>query len=208
MRSICVDLALIAVNHTSITVKHHVLPILIPHLSTYLFYTGYSHIVNVLQINRHTKRMNKDRPTLNRISWTTVGLNFFIDLQGDIDDLRISKNERDQGFAKGTLEDAAKLTHIITNQIGVVEHRVRRAQEYEKGIWYAAIQEEPLVTNNNIPESDKLELAFSQVGDLYVKNQQMWDDAQEVVTDDESDDEEEGNVSEEDGSDMENNITM
>jgi hypothetical protein len=152
--------------------------------------------------------MNKNRPTLHRICWTTLGLNFFLEFQGDIDDMRITKKEREQGFASGTLEDAAKLTALFVKHIGVVEHRVKRYKPYTKSFWYAAIQDETSEFVNHTPESDLLELAFNQVADIYVKNQQMWDDAEEVETDEENDEENDEDVSDEDGSDMEDNIVM
>ncbi len=148
--------------------------------------------------------MNKHRPTLNRISWTTVALNFFLELQWDIDELRISKGERKQGFAEGTLEDAQKLLQNIIKQLGVVEHRVRRYMEYQKDFWFVAIQDTTGEFSDNIPESDKLEKAFNEVGDVYVKNQQMWDNAEEVKTDSDEKDTE----SDENGSDMKDNIPM
>jgi hypothetical protein len=150
--------------------------------------------------------MNKHRPTANRISWTTVGLNYFLEMQGDIDDLRITKNEREQGFARGTLEDAAKLTEMIVKQIGVVEHRVRRYKVYTKSFWYAAIQDPTDEFPSYTPESDALEVAFAEVGDIYVKNQQMWDNAEEVESDEEVYDDEQ--ISDEDGSDMEDDVNM
>ena len=57
--------------------------------------------------------MNKKKPTPDRVGWTTEALNFFLDFQEDIDNLRISKKDREEGFAAGTLRDA----NIICNQI-------------------------------------------------------------------------------------------
>jgi hypothetical protein len=62
--------------------------------------------------------MNKNKPTARKVIWTTKALNFFLEMHGDIDNLRINKTEREGGFAAGTLEDAAKLCKFITKFIG------------------------------------------------------------------------------------------
>jgi hypothetical protein len=154
--------------------------------------------------------MNKRRPTLHRITWTTEGLNFFLDVQGDVDDLRISQSERESGFAKGTLEDAKKLTDIIIAALGVVEHRVKLEKSYEVSFWFGAAKIVVGVSLNGSspgPISDKLEQAFAEVGDVYVKNQEMWDDAQEVESDSDGESEDESD-SEQDRSDMEEETMM
>ncbi len=58
--------------------------------------------------------MNKHRPTEERVSWTTTSLNLIMDVYHDVDDLRISHTDREEGFVKGTIADAAKITnHLV-----------------------------------------------------------------------------------------------
>jgi hypothetical protein len=66
-----------------------------------------------MQINRHCKRMNKNKPTVNRIKWTTTALNHFIDLQHDIDSIKISKTKPTAAFVKNTQEDADNISNIL-----------------------------------------------------------------------------------------------
>ena len=61
--------------------------------------------------------MNKQKISRNRISWTVPALNNTMDIQHDIDNLRIEENEKEPGFVKGTLEDAIKITAYIKQVI-------------------------------------------------------------------------------------------
>ncbi len=62
--------------------------------------------------------MNKNKPTARRVIWTTKALNFFLEMHGDIDNLKIHSTQRSDGFATGTLEDAEKLCKFITKFLG------------------------------------------------------------------------------------------
>ncbi len=64
--------------------------------------------------------MNKLKPIGKRVIWTTQALNFFLEMHGDIDNMKIQKNERTEGFAAGTINDANKLCKFITNNLGIL----------------------------------------------------------------------------------------
>lgn len=57
--------------------------------------------------------MNKAKTTENRLSWTVPSLNHTMEIQHDIDNLRIEGDETEAGFVKHTLEDAYKITDHI-----------------------------------------------------------------------------------------------
>ena len=137
--------------------------------------------------------MNKNRPTARRVSWTTIALNFFLELYQDIEELRIRKKEREKGYAAGTLADADIIYNNVSKKLGVVKTRLDVVREYSVIFWYVAI---PANIGELPPPSDQLETAFGKVGEIYVKHQQTWNNAEEVeLVDSEGE-------SEEDGSDM------
>ena len=45
--------------------------------------------------------MNKKRPTPNRVGLTSEALNHFMKVHSDVDNLKITKEEREKGYAAG-----------------------------------------------------------------------------------------------------------
>ena len=133
--------------------------------------------------------MNKKRPTPDWVGWTTEALNFFLDFQEDIDNLRISKKDREEGFAAGTLRDANIICNQIIAKLGVNPGDIMKAQVYKTDFWYSEVAKANVKEAE--PESNKMETAFGKVGDLYVDHQKTWDNATEVediASDDEAED--------------------
>ena len=133
--------------------------------------------------------MNKKRPTSDRVGWTTEALNFFLDFQEDIDNLRISKKDKEEGFAAGTLRNANIICNQIIAKLGVNPGDIMKAWVYKTDFWYS----EAAKTNvkEAEPKSNKMETVFGKVGDLYVDHQKTWDNATEVediASDDEAED--------------------
>ena len=64
--------------------------------------------------------MNEGRTTENRISWTIPALNFFMDVQHDLNSLRLTKKDCWATHVKSTLQDVIKLAKIIANKVIVL----------------------------------------------------------------------------------------
>jgi hypothetical protein len=120
--------------------------------------------------------MNKNRPTVERVSWTTTALNHFLVLYEDLMSLQITKEERNTEFANGTQQDVGLIYQVISKKMRTDPREVSRKIAFDIAFWY---NEEPEFDHNTRP-SDRMEEAFDQVGDLYVKHQTMWDDTEEV----------------------------
>ena len=122
--------------------------------------------------------MNKKRPTPDRVGWTTEALNFFLDFQEDIENLRISKKDREEGFAAGTLRDANIICNQIIAKLGVNPGDIMKARVYKTDFWYSEAAKANVKEAE--PESNKMKTVFGKVGDLYVDHQKTWNNATEV----------------------------
>ena len=141
--------------------------------------------------------MNKNRPTKRRITWTTKALNFFLPIYYDIDDLVISKEDSEEGYAAGVIVDAAKITSYITLKLGVIPQRINTNLAYRGTFLYERTPHGMYVSTT--PVSDLFEVAYDAVGDLYVKHQKTLDEAEEVEgfsSDEEGEEESESDSSE------------
>ena len=120
--------------------------------------------------------MNGHSPSPNRIGWTSIALNPCLRIQKGFRDLQITKESRQDGFVKGTLKDSKKLGDHICEILGTSASRCRMSRKWYSNWWYKevgnAVEVEPI--------SNRLEEAFQKVGDLYVKHQYIWDNAEEV----------------------------
>lgn len=134
--------------------------------------------------------MNKNRPTSNRIKWTTLALNYFLDLYREIMGLTITKHERETAKAKGTMEDADIIFAWILEQVGSEPADLLEHHLFKTKFWYKRDVE---TTGDEIP-SDILEQAFGKVRDKYTKHQNTWDTADEVES---ASEDEDGNSDEE-----------
>ena len=132
--------------------------------------------------------MNRERPSENRISWTTVALNHSMGIQQSIKNLRISRKEVHDTMVAGTVHDSNILHKFIQSRVGISVPLLKKKKHWAKDFWYDSPQEE-----THSRASDKLEEAFNNVVDLYLKHQNMLDDAEkvEIVETSESDTDEE-----------------
>lgn len=119
--------------------------------------------------------MNKARTTKERIEWTSEGLNTFLPVYKDIEDLQIVKRDRGMVFVKGTAEDTRALLAYITGKF--VGQRLRTAREWDPSFWYE--QDQPDLADKKIP-SHYVEKSFRHVVDVYLRHQHGWDTTQQV----------------------------
>jgi hypothetical protein len=127
--------------------------------------------------------MNGSSPTLSRISWTTLALNHCLVIQQSIKDLQISSESRKEKHVKGTAEDSDRIFNFLNLKLGLfVRSTSKRA--WHSNFWYPPETEEEGLP---IP-SDQLETAFGKVGDLYLKHQEGWDEAEAVEANSDSED--------------------
>jgi hypothetical protein len=120
--------------------------------------------------------MNKKRPTPNRVGWTSEALNHFMKVHSDVDNLKITKEEREKGYAAGVLKSADIIYRAIKKRVGIHHDHHREEQPYKANFWYVG---EATTTEKEIP-SDLLEEGFTQVPDWYLRHQNTWDDADKV----------------------------
>jgi len=138
--------------------------------------------------------MNKNKPTASRVIWTTKALNYFLEMHGDIDNMRIQKTERSERFADGTLRDANKLCKFITNNLGITSVKINRKKAFTPTFWYANNDDVDiqgilscqkvfflqLICIDKSTVSNKLEEAYSRVTEKYIKHQRNWNSADSV----------------------------
>ena len=121
--------------------------------------------------------MNKNRVTARRVQWTTEALNFFLVLHKDIEELQISGTEREDGLAKDTLQDAGIIYEEIIKELGSSPLEIEVNRRYSRFYFL----KQPDVENSiSVPMSHELEHAYNNVTEMYVKHQNMWDNAEEV----------------------------
>ena len=124
--------------------------------------------------------MNAHRQTEHRISWTNEGLNVLLPLFKDVELMRSSTKSNTIKFVVGTEADVEKMVDFINTKVGT--HNVRKQKHWKTDFWYTEPQPD---LEEEEPPSNGLEIAFSNVGSLYVKHQYSWDDADVVVEVDE-----------------------
>lgn len=137
--------------------------------------------------------MNKQKISRNRISWTVPALNNTMDIQHDVDNLRIEENEKEPGFVKGTLEDAIKITayikqvilryksYIIKTNNAIQKLASSESGEYDATFWYQRAEHIPEPKKNKphlreaLPPSDKLEKAYAEVPTWHARHKKVWE---------------------------------
>lgn len=154
-----------------------------------------------LQVNRHCKRMNKNRVTANRV--TSEALNFFLEIHGDIDNLKISSTDREKGYAKRTLEDAELIYNNIVDKLGIAPTRIAATKHYRRAFWYNDTISNMPVTE---PMSNVLDSTYDKVQDLYEKHQNMWEVDGDQVMDESDDSDTDSDSANQSDSDMENDV--
>lgn len=142
--------------------------------------------------------MNKKKPTIERIKWTTVALNFFTDIQQSIDNLVISKKDQPNSFVKGTDNDIMKINNYITTKLGATTRRLLVRREFDPAYWYQQAVEKDITTR--IP-SDLMEICFAEVPGWHKKHAEVWD----ATTDNDEDLRDNAEENEVDDDDVTNN---
>lgn len=108
----------------------------------------------------------------------------------DIDNLRISKKERQEGFVEGTLADADLLYTSVVRKLGLKPH-LEKPSRYRADFWYTRTDEK-FKEEEKFPRSDMMEEAWGKIADAYVRLQENWDDEDYVeVVDQEMEEHEE-----------------
>ena len=120
--------------------------------------------------------MNSHSPSLNWISWTLIVLNPCLRIQKGFRDLQISKESHQDGFVKGTLKDSKKIGDHICEVLGTNASKCWMNWKWYSNRWNKEIRAEEVLK----PISNSLEVTFQKMGDLYVKYQYVWDNAEEV----------------------------
>ena len=118
-----------------------------------------------------------------------MALNHCLRIQQSIRDLQISSESRENTYVKGTAADSDWIYNFLVLKLGLfVRSTSKRA--WHLNFWYPQETEDK---NFPIP-SDQLESIFSKVGDLYLKHQEGWDEAEAVVANLDSENEMDDNL--------------
>jgi hypothetical protein len=140
--------------------------------------------------------MNKGNTTENHIGWTTKGLNIFLNIYNDIEDLQIIRFTCPSGFVAGTVEDVGKMYMLISRKLSTNFQLMQQQNvAWQPRFFFQDIPENILEVNH---PSILFELSWTKVQKWYVKHQNMWDDAEQIeLFDQNEDDEDEQNEEEE-----------
>lgn len=141
-----------------------------------------SYFVYHIQLNKYIKLINGHSPTDHRISWTTVGLNIFLEIFRDIYNLRIGKRDVGVKYMMGTLQDVNKLWLMIHQKLGVV--LAGDVREWSADFWY---EERKTELSKTLRPSKLLEKSHRQVIRLYFLQQNnVWDNAEPMYVGDDN----------------------
>ena len=153
--------------------------------------------------------MNTGRTSEDRLSWTTEGLNAMLPLYDDVQALQISAEERSESFIAGTLKDAATLQNAITSSLRLRSATTRTL--WKADFWYTVPMPDLVPPTNpdrkkmyyrwfselaTTCPSEKLHNSWFSFVNVYLRNQQTWNNeptavlVDVIMSDNESDDEE------------------
>lgn len=134
--------------------------------------------------------MNKGNVSENRICWTIESLNHTMDLHRDIDNLRIQRKDNYNSHSGGTISNARLIeAHIGEKYVDWVAKK-RKIVKWDPKFWFTG----PCDQVQSEKPSDRVELAFNNVGDFFLAHQDAWDNAEHAIdeNDAESSDSEDG----------------
>ena len=116
-----------------------------------------------------------------RVVWTTLALNFCLEIYQSIKNLRIGKDEDVSKLPGGTMEDARRIDNFITGKIKDATFR----KKYTSFFWFPA---HPNDLETFECPSDLLEQAYADIADFYLKHQFMIneDEGEVVIADDDN----------------------
>lgn len=130
--------------------------------------------------------MNGPAASESRIAWTSTSLNYFLPIYKDLQDLQIQKENTTPKFISNALGNSHIMYQFIIRHISTTTVATRRSAQWNAHFWY---DENSYNEDGRVePPSTYLELAYSNVGDAYVKFQNTWDGAEEVYADDTDED--------------------
>lgn len=112
------------------------------------------------------------KPTVHRIQWTTMALNFFMALQHFLELMRVKKADVTKAYVKGTQKDADFLTALITEKMGETPDALDVDHPFNVEFWYPDDFPEGMA---NIPPSNGLEAAFQEVHVWHNRHKKVWD---------------------------------
>jgi hypothetical protein len=99
----------------------------------------------------------------------------------DVDNLRITKKEREEGFVEHTVEDADIMYRSVVRKLGLNPHLMSQTSTYKADFWYTRV----VKIEVQAPRSDHLEEAFGKIANSYVRLQENWLNEDDVVVVDE-----------------------
>ena len=124
-----------------------------------------------------------------RIEWTTQALNSSLHIHKDVQELRIRKEEVEQTFVTSTLVDSNKVLKHIKEKLAFQKRTPARLHRFDPNCFY--VVRDPDLKDGR--PSNKVEEAFSNVADFYIRHQATWEEADEIeiASDDEVNSEDE-----------------
>ena len=99
----------------------------------------------------------------------------------DVDSLRITKKEQEEGFVKHTVEDADIMYRFVVQKLGLHPHQKSQTSMYKANFWYSW----PVKILVQTPRSDNLEEAFGKIANSYIRLLETWSDKDDIVVVDE-----------------------
>ena len=103
-------------------------------------------------------------------------MNSSLNIHKDIENIRISASERQETYVRGTIQDSERIRDFIDRKSSDKAGKLEKNTRFDSKYWFEVRNDTPNVGR----PSDKLEEAFSSVGDYYLANQTAWDGAEEV----------------------------
>ena len=150
--------------------------------------------------------MNSVNPSEGRVELTTESLNFTLDIQKSLRDLRNRRKDSSPKWIRGTIEDVDRLHAEIVRKLGDPARRLPARRRFAATHWYNIDTEFTQTTST----SDRAESAFEAVAEWVLKNSKMLAEADGDITEEvgEADLEDDLEVEEEDDSDVEDAESM
>ena len=115
----------------------------------------------VLQINKYSKQMNKERPSVLKIIRSVESLNSTLNIQKSLKLMANSTAQPTNTMTDATAEDVAKIIQFLEQQLPIEQWLRRRVDSWKHGLFYADAEAIPAFFDNPI---EKLNFAYHDVG--------------------------------------------
>jgi hypothetical protein len=138
--------------------------------------------------------MNTNRTTPERLSWTTMALNYCFPLVRTLNSTKFSYKTAQPSVAEGTLASSTTLAKWITKLLPVSKNSDFRKSEWDPFLFYTDGSDENTSLDEDHPISDALEGSWNSIADWFIKNKKMLlevDENIDIVADNYSDTEQE-----------------